>query len=226
MWFQSFGPQCIIQCFMHQKSHIHALKIVLPTVSLHCLAYVYVFFQKSMWSLEEPDHKYWLLPIYFSQMWVFRITAAVCLFKLKDCTDLVPSNSRALCVCVCVCVCGVCCVLCVEGSARREVSVVGSVRSSRMKLLLFILDVRQALKSQNKTSECAHSHMHTCILKLSCFVPHCSLCYCHRDDRRRQTDGQLVSKVTGRLHYRGNIRRRHSILVREHQQINGSHTGE
>ncbi|KAL0177515.1 hypothetical protein M9458_026409, partial [Cirrhinus mrigala] len=48
--------------------------------------------------------------------------------------------------------------------------------------------------------------------------------YCHRDDRRRQIDGQLVSEVTGRLHQRGNIRRRHDLLVGEHQQIPGSHT--
>ncbi|KTG04281.1 hypothetical protein cypCar_00008830 [Cyprinus carpio] len=40
-----------------------------------------------------------------------------------------------------------------------------------MKLLLFILDIRQGLKSQNKTSKCAHTHMHTCILKLSCLCP-------------------------------------------------------
>lgn len=105
-------------------------------------------------------------------MWVFHITAGVCLFKLKDSTDLVPSNSGTLWVSVChymwvfgLCVCGA------EGSNRREVSVVGRVRSSRMKLLLFILDVRQRLKSQNETSECARTHMHTCILKLSCLCP-------------------------------------------------------
>lgn len=54
---------------------------------------------------------------------------------------------------------------------RREVSVVGRVQSSRMKLLLFILDISQGFKSQSKTSECAHNHMRTHILKL--------LCLCH-----------------------------------------------
>lgn len=114
---------------------------------------------------------------------------------------------------MCVCVC-------VEGSDRREVSVVGRVQSSRMKLLLFILDVSH-LKAQNKTSVCAHVHSESLV-----FVPCCRLRSRHRDDRCRQTDGQLVSEVTGRLHYCGHIRRRHDLLIREHQQIHGSHTGE
>lgn len=43
--------------------------------------------------------------------------------------------------------------------------------------------------------------------------------------RRGQTDGQSVPEVSGGLHHRGNVRRRHDIPVGEHQQVHGAHTG-
>lgn len=50
--------------------------------------------------------------------------------------------------------------MCVLGSDRTEVSVVGRVQSNRIKLLLFILDLSQRLKSQKKMER-----VHTLTLK-------------------------------------------------------------